>query len=473
MTSTHGPLTIERDRLRALDDSIAGEVLTPDSEGSEGFQAASQLYYRHLDRTPAVIVRPRDTDDVAATVAFARASGLEIAVRGGGHSLAAHSTVENGLVIDLRHLDSIDIDVDERVARVGGGATAGAVTTAAGEHGLVIGFGDTASVGVGGITLGGGAGFVSRAHGLTIDNLLAVELVTADGRVVVADAEHDPDLFWALRGGGGGFGVATKFTFRLRSLPQVVGGMLMVPATVDTVTEFLRLAQAAPEELSAMINVMPAPPMPFLPKEQHGQLVVLALLTYAGPAEAAEPVLAPFRAVATPLADLLQEMPYPGMFQPEPEDFHPIATIRNGYSRGFGRNHAQLILDTLTKQLASPDVQMAIVNTRVLGGAISRVNPDATAYAHREWPLMVNVAAIVSDPSALDVQRPWVEALAASLSDGTPGAYGNFVGDEGPDRIHDIYPPKTYARLAQVKAEWDPDNVFHRGHTVPLERPAG
>ena len=472
MTSTHGPLTIEREQLRALGDTIAGEVLTPDSEGREGFEAASQLYYRHLDRTPAVIVRPRDTDDVAATVAFARANGLEIAVRGGGHSLAAHSTVENGLVIDLRHLDSIDIDVEKRIARVGGGATAGAVTAAAGDHGLVIGFGDTGSVGVGGITLGGGAGFVSRAHGLTIDNLLAVELVTADGRVVVADAEHHPDLFWALRGGGGGFGVATTFAYRLRSLPQVVGGMLMVPATVDTITEFVRLAQAAPDELSAMINVMPAPPMPFLPEEQHGQLVVLALLTYAGPAAAAEPVLAPFRAVATPLADLLQEMPYSGMFQPEPEDFHPIAMICNGYSRGFDRSQAQLILDTLTKQLASPDLQMAIVNTRVLGGAISRVNSGDTAYAHRELPLMVNVAGIVSDSKALDAQRPWVEALGASLWDGAPGAYANFVADEGPDRIHDIYPPETYARLAEVKAEWDPDNVFHRGHVVPPEPPA-
>ncbi len=463
MTSTHGPLTIERDRLQALGDAIAGEVLTPESEG---FGAAHQLYYRHLDRTPAVIVQPRDTDDVAAAIAFAVATGLEIAVRGGGHSLAAHSTVEDGLVIDLRHLDSIDIDVHEGVARVGGGATAGAVTAAAGEHGLVIGFGDTGSVGVGGITLGGGAGFLSRAHGLTIDNLLAVELVTADGRVVIADAERHPDLFWALRGGGGGFGVVTTFTYRLRPLPQVVGGMLMVPATVDTVTEFVRLAQAAPEELSAMINIMPAPPMPFLPKEQHGKLVVLALLTYAGPAAAAEPVLAPFRAVATPLADLLQEIPYRGMFQPEPDDFHPVATSRNGYSRGFDRDDAQLILDMLTKQLASPDVQMAVVNTRVLGGAISRVDSGATAYAHREWPLMVNVAAIVSDPSTLDAQRPWVEALQASLSGGTPGAYGNFVGDEGPDRIHDIYPPETYARLATVKAEWDPDNVFHRSHTV-------
>lgn len=464
MTSTHGSLTIDHERLRRLSDTVTGDVLTP---GSDRFDDARLIFYRFLDRMPAVIVRPRDPSDVVAAIAFARDSGLEIAVRGGGHSGAGHGSVDDGLVIDVRDLDSIEIDPEARTAWVGGGATAGAVTAAVGEHGLVIGFGDTGSVGVGGITLGGGAGFLSRTHGLTIDNLLAVEVVTADGRVVVADEANHPDLFWALRGGGGNFGVATRFKFRLRPLQQVVGGMLMLPATADTIAEFVRLAQAAPEELNTMVNVMPAPPMPFLPEEQHGQLVLMALMTYAGSAEAAEPVLAPFRALATPLADLLREIPYAGMFQPDPDDYHPIAVVRNGYARSFDRGDAQLLLDTLSKQVASPEVQMALANLRVLGGAVSRTSREATAYAHREWPLMVNVAAIVSSPDALDAQAPWLEVLQASLSDGTPGAYVNFVGDEGPDRIHDIYPADTYARLARVKAQWDPDNVFHVNHTVP------
>jgi FAD/FMN-containing dehydrogenase len=464
MTSTHGSLAIDHERLRGLSDTVTGDVLTP---GADGYDDARHIFYRHLELTPAVIVRPRDADDVVAAVAFARASGFEIAVRAGGHSGAAHGTVDGGLVLDLRDLDGVEVDVDARTAWVGGGATAGAVTSAVGEHGLAIGFGDTGSVGVGGITLGGGAGFLSRMHGLTIDNLVAVEVVTADGRTVIADEENHPGLFWALRGGGGNFGVATRFKFRLHPLPQVVGGMLMLPATVDTLAGFVRLAQAAPEELSSIVNVMPAPPMPFLPEEQHGQLVVMALLTYAGPAADAEPVLAPFRALATPLADFVKEMPYSGMFQPDGEDYHPVAAARTGYARAFERSDAQLVIDTLTKQIASPDVLMAVAQTRVLGGAVSRVSAQATAYAHREWPLMVNVAAIVTGPEALDAQLPWIEALRASLSDGTPGAYVNFVGDEGPDRIHDAYPPETYARLARVKAEWDPDNVFHRNHTVP------
>ncbi len=464
MTSTNAPQTIDEHHLRRLSDSITGEVLTP---GSDGFDEARRVLFSHLDKVPAVLVRPCDTEDVAATIAFARSQGLELAVRSGGHSNAAHGTVEGGVVLDLRELDSIQIDADERTAWVGGGATAGAVTAAAGEHGLVIGFGDTGSVGVGGITLGGGLGYVSRLHGMTIDNLLAVELVTADGRVVTADADHHPDLFWALRGGGGNFGVATRFLFRLRPLPSVAGGMLMLPATADTLAELVRIVQAAPEELGGIINVMPAPPMPFVPPEQVGRLVILALLTYAGPAAEAEAVLAPLRGVAPPIADFIHEIPYSGMFQPEPEDYHPIAMSRTGFARSFDRAAAQVVVDTLTARTASPEVQMAAVQLRVLGGAIGRVAADATAFAHRQWPLMVNVAAIVTEAAALASQQPWIEALRDSLSDGTPGAYVNFVGDEGPDRIHDVYPPETYRRLAQVQRDWDPDNLFHRNHTVP------
>jgi len=463
MTSTHGSATLDRERLRGLAETVTGEVLTP---GTDGYDDARHVFFRHLDETPAVIVQPRDTDDTAAAVAFAQANGLEIAVRGGGHSGAAHSTVEGGLVIDLRHLDSVEIDLDDRTARVGGGATAGAVTAALAEHRLVLGFGDTGSVGVGGITLGGGVGFLSRLHGLTIDNLLAVELVTADGRVVVADADQHPDLFWALRGGGGNFGVATRFTFRLHRVEQVVGGMLILPATADTLAGFVRHAQHAPDELTCIVNVMPAPPVPFLEPAQHGRLVILALLTFVGTAAEAEPVLAPFRALAPPLADLLQEMPYAGMFQPEPDDYHPVAAGRNGYADDVDGAGAQLVLDTLTAQLAKPEVQMAVVQLRPLGGAIARVRADATAYAHRQRALMLNVAAIVSRAEELEAQLPWLETLKAALCDGTPGGYANFVYDDGPDRIHDIYPPDTYTRLAQVKAQWDPDNTFHRNHTV-------
>jgi len=471
MTSTHGPTTIDtdrlrdrlRDRLQTLGATITGDVLTP---ADPGFDDARHTTFRHLDRIPAVIVRPRDADDVAAAIAMARENGLEIAVRSGGHSAAGHSSVEGGLVLDLRDLDGIAIDPEARTAWVGAGATAAAVTHAAGEHGLVVGFGDTGSVGVGGITLGGGHGFLSRAHGLTIDNLLAVELVTADGRVVVADDESNPELFWALRGGGGNFGVATRFRYQLHDLPVTYGGMLMLPATVDTLTHVMELALAAPDELSLIANVMPAPPMPFVPEEHHGAMVIMLLGTYAGPAAQGEPVFAPFRAVATPLADLVREMPYAGMFQPTPEGYHPIAMSRTGFARGFDRATAQHIIETLTTRAESPDVQMAVVQLRLCGGAIARIDNLATAYAHRSWPLMFNVATMVGSVDALAWQEPWVEALTAAISGGTPGAYVAFVGDEGPDRIHDIYPTETTVRLGRVKRTWDPDNVFHRNQNV-------
>jgi hypothetical protein len=458
MTSTDTQTTFDDLRGR-----VAGQVLTP-ADGD--YETSRLIFYRHLGRRPAVIVRPAHAADVAAAILFARRNDLEIAVRAGGHSGAGFGTVDDGLVIDVRDLDSIEVDREGLSAWAGAGVTAGQLTQALGAHGLVTGFGDTGSVGIAGITLGGGQGFLSRKHGLTIDNLLAVELVTADGEVLRVDAENHPDLFWAVRGGGGGFGVATRFQYRLHELPEVVGGMLLLPATPDTITRFMDLALGAPEELGVIANVMPAPPMPFVPEEHRGELVIMALMTYAGGPAAAEPVLAPFRAIANPLADFLAPMPYSGMFQPEDDSYHPIATSWTAYAQDFDRDDAQLIVDTLTSRLADPDVQAAVVQLRLLGGAIARVAPDATAYAHRDRRIMLNTAAIVSGVEALEAQKPWLRALATDLADGTSGAYVGFVLDPGHDRIHEIYPGATYDRLAQVKRQWDPANVFHHNHTV-------
>ena len=220
-------------------------------------------------------------------IALARDHGLDLAVRSGGHSGAAHSTVEGGIVLDVRDLDSLEIDEAARTAWAGSGLTAGAYTEAAAERGLATGFGDTGSVGLGGLTTGGGIGYLVRKYGLTIDNLLAAEVVTADGEVHLVDETNEPDLFWAIRGGGGNFGVVTRFKFRLHAVPQIVGGMLLLPATADTIAGFMAAAAAAPEELSTIANVMPCPPMPFVPAEQHGEVVIIGLLCWAGPVEEA------------------------------------------------------------------------------------------------------------------------------------------------------------------------------------------
>jgi FAD/FMN-containing dehydrogenase len=249
-------------------------------------------------------------------VNLARDSGLELAVRSGGHSPAGHSTTQGGIVLDLGAMKALDIDPDGRTAWAQPGLTAGEYTTAAAAHGLATGFGDTGSVGIGGITLAGGVGYLVREHGLTIDDLLAAELVTADGQRLRADAETHPELFWAIRGGGGNFGVATRLRFRLHPLDQVVGGILLLPATPEVLAGFIAAAATAPEALSGIVNVMPAPPMPMVPPEVHGQLVVLAMLVYAGDLAAGERAVAPFRGLATPLADLVRPMPYPEIYPP-------------------------------------------------------------------------------------------------------------------------------------------------------------
>src|SRR5688572_17426924 len=299
-----------------------GQVIAP---GDPGYDEARTVFYGGIDRHPAAIVRVRDAGDVARVVNIARETGLELAIRSGGHSIAGHCVSDGGIVLDLSDMRDLQIDVEGRSAWAEAGLTAGEYTTAAGGYGLATGFGDTGSVGIGGLTLGGGVGYLVRKYGLTIDDLLAAEVVAADGQLLRVDAETHPDLFWAIRGGGGNFGVATRFKFRLHELDSVVGGMLVLPATPDTIASFIAEAEAAPEEISTIANVMTAPPMPFLPEEVHGKLIIMAIMVYAGEAEVGERALAPFRALATPLADMLKPMRYPEIYPPEEGAYHPIA----------------------------------------------------------------------------------------------------------------------------------------------------
>jgi FAD/FMN-containing dehydrogenase len=457
--------------LAALRADIAGRVIGPDD--AEYDKARQTLMVSDLH--PVAIIRAATVEDVQRAVNLARETGLELAVRSGGHSAAAHGSTEGGIQLDLADLNAIEIDVEGRTAWAGSGATAGAVTTAVGEHGLVIGFGDTASVGIGGLTTGGGIGFLVRAFGLTIDNLLAADVVTADGALVRADATTNPDLFWAIRGGGGNFGVVTRFQYRLRELPQIVGGLLFLPATAEVVAGFIKAAEEAPDELSTILNVMTAPPMPFIPAEQHGKLVVMGMLTYAGDVEAGQKAVAPFRALATPLADLVRPMPYSGMYPPEEpgaEEYHPVASSRVLFMDRVDLDVARTIVDRLEEHRTSPGVQMVAAQLRVLGGAASRVPVDATAFAHRTSRIMAIVAAIVGSADVLPVHQTWVEGLAADLVQGDTGAYVNFVGEEGPERVRDAYPGATWDRLVAIKDRYDPTNVFRRNQNiVPSGRP--
>ena len=460
MTNPHPqPASLDIDALRGR---VRGRVLAP---GDDGYDQARVVALGGIDRRPAVIVRVVDTADVREVIALARATGLELAVRAGGHSGAGHSVVDAGIVLDVRDLVALEIDAEERTAWAGAGLSAGAYTAAVAEHGLVTGFGDTGSVGIAGITLGGGVGYLVRKHGLTIDSLLGAELVTADGEVHLVDETHEPDLFWAVRGGGGNLGVVTRLRFRLYPEARVTGGMLLLPATPGTVAGAVRLLDEAPEALSGIVNVMPCPPMPFVAPEHHGTVVIMALLCFAGPDEEAAAVLAPFRGLATPVADLLRPMAYPDLYPPDrpndsPSD-HPRAVSRTLFLDAFDEGAASLALD----RLAALDAPLRVLQLRALGGASARVPVEATAYAHRDRRFMANVAAFHGDADGAE-KLAWVEALARDLGP-APGAYVNFLADEGPERVRAAYPGATWDRLAAIKRRYDPDNLFHHTQNVP------
>ncbi|MEO6394309.1 MAG: FAD-binding oxidoreductase [Devosia sp.] len=448
------------DALAGLKSKLTGRVILP---ADTDYDTARTVMYGGFDKKPGAIVRVRSAGDVQAVVNAAREHGLELAVRSGGHSNAGHSSSDGGLVMDLRELKAITVDRAAGTLTAETGATAIEVTKAAGEHGMVVGFGDAGTVGIGGITLGGGVGYMARKYGLTIDSLLAAEIVTADGTIRKLDAAHEPELFWAIRGGGGNFGVVTRLTFKLSPLPQFTGGMLALPATAEILAGFIAAANAAPEELSTIANVMPAPPMPFLPAEVHGKMVILGMLAFAGPPDAAEKALAPFRALGKPYADFIKAGDYAQlMYPPEDPDYHPTAVARTMYLNRVGASEAQTILD----ELEHSDAVFRVVQLRVLGGASARVAADATAYAHRKAPMMANLAAFYTTPEDKAKREAWIAAFGRRIEQEEKGAYVNFLGLDGPERMEAAYPDGTWEKLRRIKKQYDPANLFRLNQNI-------
>lgn len=454
------PSTETKLSILQLRSEFKGRVIAP---GDPDYDKARTVFYGGVDGHPAVIIKVADANDVSRVVNLARESGLELAVRSGGHSIAGHSVSEGGIVLDLSNMKDLQIDPEARTAWAETGLTAGEFTTSAAAHGLAVGFGDTGSVGIGGLTLGGGVGYLVRKYGLTIDSLLAAEIVTADGQIRHVDEQTHSDLFWAIRGGGGNFGVATRFKFRLQEVPSVVGGMLILPATPETIAGFVAASEAAPEELSGIGNVMFAPPMPFLPPEAHGKLVIMAFLVYAGETEAGQRALAPFRALATPLADMLKPMTLPEIYPPEEGEYHPVAAARTMFVDKIDLPVAK----TIVERLQASTAMMKVAQLRVLGGAMARVSEDATAFAHRKSKIMVNVAALYEKPDEKPTHEAWVADFASALLQSDKGAYVNFLGDEGEARIRAAYPDKTWDRLVAIKQRYDPTNLFRLNQNVP------
>jgi FAD/FMN-containing dehydrogenase len=448
------PQSLSISQLRA---KVKGRVITPEDVDYHAVRLGLSL---EIVRHPALIVRPVDATDVSYVVSLARETGMELAIRSGGHSLAGFSTLDDGIVLDLSSMKGLEIDLERRTAWAEAGLTGGEYTLKAAEYGLATGFGDTASVGLGGLTTGGGIGYLVRKYGLTIDNLLAARIVTADGQIRYVDAETYPDLFWAIRGGGGNFGVITHFKYRLHPVNTVAGGLLILPARAKVLAAFAAAAEAAPDELSTIVYNRPAPPLPFIPEEYHGQVVTLAKMVYTGEVEEGLHAIAPFRELAEPIVDMLGPMPYPEIYWPAPEP-NALFTLRSKFIDRIDERTAQIMLD----QLHTSPAAIPIAEFRVLGGAMARVPTNATAFSHRSARVMASFIVQYENRDEHATYDAWVMKASAALDQGK-GVYINFIGNEGKARLHDAYPNATWERLAAIKAKYDPANLFRRNHNI-------
>src|SRR4051794_15050719 len=461
--------TLTRDIARQLTRrGFTGELIEP-GHGT-AYEQARRVWTGSIDRRPAAVARCHDGDDVAAAVTASIELGLPLAVRGGGHSMAGHSTCDGGIVVDLSPMRAVRVDPVARRARVAGGALLGDLDEATQEHGLAVPAGQVSHTGVAGLTLGGGVGYLMRKHGLTIDSLRAATVVTAGGEQVRAGDEDNADLFWALRGGGGNFGVVTEFDFELHEVgPLINAGVLVYP--YERAGEIMRASRAlmadAPDELTIHELLIKLPFHEPFPPELQGQPVVMLVIAHVGGDEQARADLEPLRALG-PVFDLLGPMPFLALQTMIDHD------TRHGLGH-YSKSHwlagyEDGLIDTLVERFAeAPSPQSHVITAR-MGGAISRVPADATAFAHRDAANLLWVIGLWEDPSEpVDAHREWVNGIVdATRPYSTGGAYVNSLAeDAGSEPVRSAYGEATFARLREVKRRWDPGNAFRLNANIP------
>jgi FAD/FMN-containing dehydrogenase len=454
--------------VTALRASFAGPVLIP---GDEGYDAARKVWNEEIDRRPAVIAQCLSSQDVVQAVAFGAEHGLEIAVRGGSHGISGTAVVDDGLMIDLTRLNHVEVDAQARTAKVGGGALLGDLVAAAQEHGLATPVGAVAHTGVGGLTLGGGMGWLTRKHGLSIDNLLGCEVVTADGRVLQADEDNNPDLFWALRGGGGNFGVVTEFRFALHPVgPMIEFGLLFwEPAQGQAaLTRIAEVAEQLPAETNIIFGIVNAPPAPFVPEHLHLAPGYVAIVVGFGSAEEHTGVLDQLRTVS-PTVDFVSPMPYVALQSLLDE---ANAWGQFDYDKGLYLEHlSEGAISVLTEHAPKKQSPGSVVLFYRLDGAYSAVPDEATAFSGGRSPRYACFAiAVCPSAEVLEHDREWVRSLHTALEPFAHGSdvYVNTISDQilEPSKVPAAYGKVKYERLAEIKQKYDPDNLFRRNANI-------
>jgi FAD/FMN-containing dehydrogenase len=455
---------LQAKKIEELKVGFKGEVLLPSDSAYEG---ARRIWNAMIDKRPAVIARCAATSDVVRAVGFARDNGLLLAIRGGGHNIAGNAICDDGIVIDLSQMKAANVDPTRRRVTIEGGATLADLDAATQEYGLATPVGINSTTGVGGLTLGGGFGWLSRKHGMTVDNLESAEVVTAAGEVVHASATEEPDLFWALRGGGGNFGVVTRFEFRLHPVgPDVLSGLIVYPLAEakSVLKQYREFLAKAPDELAVWTVLRQAPPLPFLPEAVHGKGIVVLALLYAGDPKQGEPLIEPLRKLGTLLGEHVGAQPYVAWQQA----FDPLLTPG---ARNYWKSHnfstlEDGLFDAVIEYIGKLPSPQCEIFFGAIGGATTRPDPGASAYAHRDAMFVMNVHGRWEDPvddkRCIDWSRDFFNASAPFASG---GVYVNFLtADEG-DRVRSAYGP-SYNRLVQVKRKYDPDNLFHMNQNI-------
>jgi FAD/FMN-containing dehydrogenase len=436
--------------------SLSGEVIRP---GDTVYDAARKVWNGMIDKYPSLIVYCVEEDDIVKSVNFARDNNILTSVRSGGHNVAGNAVCDNGIVIDLSRMKRTDVNENMRTAVAQGGLTLGDLDRATQERGLAVPVGIVSKTGMAGLTLGGGIGWLMRKYGLTCDNLLSAKIVTADGNTVTADPDENPDLFWGIRGAGGNFGIVTGFTFRLHPVRQVIGGIILYPASsAKDVFRFYRdYITGIPDELTTMLAFLPAPP-PFLPGPDHKTPLMAVHVCYTGEIKEGKRVLEPLRLFGMPLHDTVRAMPYielQGML----DSGAPFGLL-NYWKSSYLQSLDDTVMDLIVEYFHRTPSPLTQIHIQHLQGAVSRVGEDETAFSHRDALCVINLVSKWTDAADSETNIQWTRDFANQLEPHSVGAYVNFMGAEGHDRVRAAYSPATYTRLVELKNKFDPMNFF-------------